>query len=333
MSGDINDAEKKKRRLAVLTVSFLMLMAMVAAVAVGVTTGKRKRAMHDHAPGGGDGGHGGDHSNVEASHKAVKSICHPTDYRRMCKRTLSNTNSTDPRELIQTAFHAAIENIEEVMKNSSSFKPPKNDTRTTWALETCKEVMEYALGDLHRANDQMGEFDPNKLDDYVENMRIWLSGAINFQETCIDAFENTTGNIGDQMKQSLNNSQELTSNGLAMATQLVDFLRSMNISGLGDIKRLLSEEHGNSGEHGSPRGHGNFGEHGNSKEHDTTEKHDNSEKHGRSEEHHNSGEHGKLGSDVVLVYPVTTFLAKILITRIREQNHIYFPDGVNFKKP
>lgn len=264
--------------------------------------------MNDHAPGGGDGGHAGHPSNVEASHKAVKSMCHPTDYRRMCKRTLSRTNSTDPRELIQTAFQAAIQNIEEVMKNSSSLKPPKNDTRIPWALETCKEVMEYALGDLHRANDQMGEFDPGKLDEYVENMRVWLSGAINCQETCIDAFENTTGKIGDLMKQSLNDSQELTSNGLAMATQLVDFLRSMNISGLGDIKRLLSEkhdnfkEHGKSGEHGSSGEHDKFGEHGNSGEHGK------SEEHGKSGEHGKSEEHGKLGSSIVLVSPVVTCL-------------------------
>lgn len=308
MSGDTNDAERKKRRIAVLAVSSLMLMAMVAAVAVGVTIGKRRRAMNDHAPGGGDGGHAGHPSNVEASHKAVKSMCHPTDYRRMCKRTLSRTNSTDPRELIQTAFQAAIQNIEEVMKNSSSLKPPKNDTRIPWALETCKEVMEYALGDLHRANDQMGEFDPGKLDEYVENMRVWLSGAINFQETCIDAFENTTGKIGDLMKQSLNDSQELTSNGLAMATQLVDFLRSMNISGLGDIKRLLSEEHGNSKEHGKSGEHGSSGEHDKSGELGNSGEHGKSEEHGKSGEHAKSEEHGKLGSSIVLVSPVVTCL-------------------------
>ncbi|XP_074269120.1 putative pectinesterase/pectinesterase inhibitor 28 [Silene latifolia] len=240
MSGDdgLNSSEKRKRRIAVIGISSLMLVAMVAAVAVGLKDiGKHHNSSSDH-----DGNNGA----VTTSSKSVQSLCQTTDYRQTCVKTLSHTNSSDPKVLIKAGFEAAMKKIENALENSKTIKAAKDDPRTSGALEACKIVMEYAVIDLKRSVDQIGEFEFSKLDDYVENMRVWLSGALTFQESCIDAFENTTGNAGEEMKKLLNVSQQLTTNGLGMATQLSTLLKSFDISGLGEFGRLLSEKEGNS---------------------------------------------------------------------------------------
>ncbi|KAK9666112.1 hypothetical protein RND81_14G161200 [Saponaria officinalis] len=237
MSGDdgLNSAEKKKRRIAVLGVSSLMLIAMIAAVAIGIKDMGKKSHDTDHA--GED-----DHGDLSTSTKSVQSLCQTTDYRQTCLKSLSHTNTSDPKELIKSGFEAAMEKIKGALENSKTIKAAKDDPRTSGALEECQIVMEYAVTDLKRSVDQIGDFEFSKLDEYVENLRVWLSGALTFQESCIDAFENTTGNAGDEMKKLLNVSQQLTTNGLGMTTQISTLLKTLDIPGLGDLGRLLSEK-------------------------------------------------------------------------------------------
>ena len=52
------------------------------------------------------------------------------------------------------------------------------------------------------------------------NLKVWLSGAITYEQTCLDGFENTTGDAGAKMKLVLKTAQELTKNGLAMVVEL-----------------------------------------------------------------------------------------------------------------
>ncbi|KAL9237715.1 hypothetical protein vseg_012231 [Gypsophila vaccaria] len=237
MSGDdgLNSSEKKKRRIAVIGISSLMLIAMIAAVAVGLKDiGKNS---HDETNAEDDS-----HGDLSTSTKSVQSLCQTTDYRQACIKSLSHTNTSDPKELIKAGFEAAMEKIEGALENSKTIKAAKDDPRTSGALEACKIVMDYAVTDLKRSVDQIGEFEFSKLDEYVENMRVWLSGALTFQESCIDAFENTTGNAGEEMKKLLNVSQQLTTNGLGMTAQISALLKTLDIPGLGDLGRLLSEK-------------------------------------------------------------------------------------------
>ncbi|KAL0367767.1 UNVERIFIED_CONTAM: putative pectinesterase/pectinesterase inhibitor 28 [Sesamum radiatum] len=94
-------------------------------------------------------------SSISAgSTKAVQSICAPTDYKDTCEQSLSHSNATDPKELIKAAF--------EFIEKNRSF-------------------------------DTVGEFDASKANEYLEDLKTWLSAVITNHETCIDAFENTTG--------------------------------------------------------------------------------------------------------------------------------------------
>ncbi|XVF62557.1 hypothetical protein PTKIN_Ptkin09bG0017700 [Pterospermum kingtungense] len=189
---------------------------------------------------------------ISTSTKAVQAICQPTDYKESCQKSLSNATSTDPKELIKTGFQAAISELENAVANSSTVKEVAKDPNARQALENCHELMDYAIDDLKNSFNQLGAFDVSKLDEYIENLKVWLGGAITYEQTCLDGFTNSTGEAGEKMKALLKSAQELTSNGLAMVSELGSIVNKLNIPNVGVIdtanettidRKLLSVVH------------------------------------------------------------------------------------------
>jgi pectinesterase len=222
--------QSQKRKYAIIGVSSVLLIAMVAAVAVGVSRGGHKDSAKP------------DNDVPNTSTKVITQICQPTDYRETCVKSLSSAagNTTDPKELIKIAFRVTVAELKGAIANSSTLNALAKDNRTNFALENCRELMEYAIDDLNESFDRIGAFDVSKLDEYAEDLKVWLSGAITYEQTCLDGFENTTGNAAEKMKDLLRTSQELTKNGLAIVSELSKFLADFQISGLN--RRLLSED-------------------------------------------------------------------------------------------
>ncbi|XP_052206893.1 probable pectinesterase/pectinesterase inhibitor 21 [Diospyros lotus] len=223
-------------KVAVMGVSSVLLVAMVVAVTIGVS---RKNGGD---PGGVSGGGGGG-AEISASKKAVHQICQPTDYKETCEKTLSGggENTTDPKKLIKVGFDAAVKELGEVIKNSSFFQEGAKDPRTKDALENCGELLQLSIDDLKRSFDEVESFDVTKMNEYVDDLKTWLTAAGTYQETCIDGFENTTGDFGEKMRKLLKLSSELTSNGLAIVTELSGILTSYPLSS-SNSRRLLSED-------------------------------------------------------------------------------------------
>ncbi|BFG15056.1 putative pectinesterase/pectinesterase inhibitor 28 [Prunus yedoensis var. nudiflora] len=216
MNGDNN----KKKKIAIIAVSSLFLVAMVIAVTVGVTTSRSK--------GGGTKSNDG---QTTTSTKAIQAICQPTDYKETCQKSLESAggNSTEPKELIKAGFKVAMDKLHEVIKNSTTLQELAKDPGANQALENCKELLDYAIGDLAASFDKLGPFDISKIDAYAEDLKIWLSAAMTYEQTCLDGFQNTTGDAGEKMKRLLNSTQELTSNGLAMVSEITSVLGSFNV--------------------------------------------------------------------------------------------------------
>ncbi|CAA3022117.1 pectinesterase [Olea europaea var. sylvestris] len=225
--------EGKKKKIAVAGFSSILLVAMVVAVTVSISkNGSAPASDGSQSNGGGE---------ISTSTKAIDSICAPTDYKETCKNSLSSAkNTSDPRELIKVAFNVAEENIAQVINNSSLLKEAEKDPMTSKALETCKELLETSIEDLKRSFATVDNFDVTKMDVYVEDLKTWLSGSITYQETCIDGFENTTGDTGEKMKKLLKTAAELSSNGLAMVTDISQILGNLQLGGFS--RRLLSRD-------------------------------------------------------------------------------------------
>ncbi|CAM8925393.1 unnamed protein product [Rhodiola kirilowii] len=223
------DNEKKKKRIAIISISSIILIAMVVAVTIGV-----HQSYHG-AP------EKTTHTEATSSSKAVTALCQTTDHKQICEESLKPYagNTTDPKELIKIAFNVTIQHIREAARKSDTLRELEKDPRTSAALENCHEMMVYSINDIKASFHRMGALDASKIDDILADLKVWLSAAITYQETCLDGFENTTGTAEGKMRDALNASSQLTSNALAMVTQLSGVFASLHIPGL-TSRRLMS---------------------------------------------------------------------------------------------
>jgi pectinesterase len=194
---------------AVIGLCSVLFVALIVAIAIGV--------------------HKGNDGKVVTSNKSVNFVCQQTDYKDTCIKSLSGHDEADPRELIKAEFKAAIENVQDVIKSSDLIEEAEKDKRTSQAVETCKELLGTSIEDLQRSLDRLGTFDVRKIDSFLLDLETWLSGSITYQETCLDGFEETSGETGEKMKKLLNVTGELTSNVLAMVTQINKMLDDFEI--------------------------------------------------------------------------------------------------------
>ncbi|XP_077243005.1 putative pectinesterase/pectinesterase inhibitor 21 [Tasmannia lanceolata] len=232
-SGTGNNPQKKKK-MAVMGISSLILVAMVVAITVGVSK--------NHSSGKNEAATGNDSEEIHSSMKAIKAICKPTDYRKACEKSLQHVaggNTTDPKELVNLAFKVAVDKVKEALGQSKVLKNAEKDPRASKALENCKELMGYAIDDLKSSMAKLGEFDLTKLHELMDDLKIWLSASITYQDTCIDGFDSTTGRAGAAMKKALVGASELTSNSLAIVSELSTILTDLKLPFF--KRRLLSQ--------------------------------------------------------------------------------------------
>lgn len=225
-SGEIN---LNKKKMALMGVSSLILVAMVVAITVGVSN---KAAI---------GNAGAATPQIQTSTKAITQICQPTDYKEACVSSISaaaDKNTTDPKQLIQVAFKVAIDKVKQALSESKVLKEAAKDPRTKEALENCGELMNYSIDDLESSLKQLGTFELSKVDDLIDDLRTWLSASMTYQETCADGFEGTKGDASEKMKAALKGAYELTSNVLAIMTEISSVLSSFNLPFF--HRRLLS---------------------------------------------------------------------------------------------
>ncbi|CAN7117034.1 unnamed protein product [Brassica rapa subsp. narinosa] len=230
MSYGYDDDSKRKRRYVIISISSVLLISMVVAVTVGVSLNKNE-------------GNGDSDAQITSSVKAVKDVCAPTDFKKTCEDSLNKNgnNTTDPVELVKTAFSATMKQITAAAKKSQTMMELQKDPRTKMALDQCKELMDYALGELSNSFEELGKFEFHLLDEALINLRIWLSAAISHEETCLEGFEGTQGNAGETMKKALKTAIELTRNGLAIISEMSNFVGQMGIPEFSS-RRLLSQE-------------------------------------------------------------------------------------------
>ncbi|XP_057436351.1 probable pectinesterase/pectinesterase inhibitor 21 [Lotus japonicus] len=237
MSG--GDAEKG-RRVATIGVATLLMVAMVVAVTVGINSNHHKSEANNDIE-----DNIKDNSRVAATVNAVQTLCHPTDYKKECEETLiaeadNSHNTTDPKELIKIAFNITIKKLGDKLKETDLLHEVEKEPRAKMALDSCKQLMDLSIEELTRSIDGIGEFHLKNLDKILMNVKVWLSGAVTYQDTCLDGFENTTSEAGTKMKEFLTTSMHMSSNALAIVSKLADAVSEWNITKLTG-RRLLQD--------------------------------------------------------------------------------------------
>lgn len=190
---------------------------------------------------------------------AGSSVCAETTFKDTCEKSIAKANSSNPKDLIKAAFNAAVDELQTVIKNSATYKKVKSDKMTKGALAVCEEVLNNCIFDLKRSFDRMDSIETGKLNNNIADLRNWLSATVAHKETCIDAFQNTTGDTGRKVTEMLQLSGEMLSNALAMVTGLQKLLGGVDLGGiaskifggsnggtqrqlLGDLSDVISDE-------------------------------------------------------------------------------------------
>ncbi|KAK1387541.1 Pectinesterase [Heracleum sosnowskyi] len=219
-----------KQKIAVISVCSILLLAMV--VAVTFNTNNSNNAEDSTSTKTTVG--------TSTSNKAILDICRPTDYKTTCENSLMSeaANATDPKELIKAAFTVTEKEIRDAITKSTLLQKAEKDPSTADAFEICHEVLGGAIDDLYRSFEKFDISDIEKWDDYAYDLKIWLSGTVAYQETCLEGFQKAASETGDKVKELLKTSRELTVNALA----IIDDLTKAYASLTGSNRRLLSSD-------------------------------------------------------------------------------------------
>ncbi|KAK1435985.1 hypothetical protein QVD17_01759 [Tagetes erecta] len=151
-------------------------------------------------------------------------LCKYTDFRDICRETLDRIKAgiRAPRDLIKASFLHTVERVQFAIDKSLPLRQAEKDPRAIIALDQCKELLTISIDDLKRSINKVGLYDIPKLKDNTVELRVWLSGSVTYQETCLDAFVNTTGDSGPAMTKLLDIGIKLTRNSLAMIDGIIE---------------------------------------------------------------------------------------------------------------
>ena len=125
----------------------------------------------------------------------VDTMCANAEFKETCKKTLSEAQSSEPKGLLLSSFNSTVENLRTAITKSKTYQDASTDKRTKGALVVCEQVLNTTVNNIKRSMARIDKFEVSDVDDYVDDVKVWLSAGVSCKDTCVDAFENTTGKL------------------------------------------------------------------------------------------------------------------------------------------
>lgn len=173
----------------------------------------------------------------DISTKYVVHLCHDTYYEQTCINTLSGAkNTSNPRSLIEVTFQLAIEKLTNAINQTISIQ---TDPNTIQAYKSCQKLLDDSIYDLNRTFTRLDSFDMNNLKTFTNDLKTWLTGALTYQETCLDYFESAEEEARLGMQNMLQVTREITINSLALVNV---FSKSLSASEPKSNRRLVEKK-------------------------------------------------------------------------------------------
>lgn len=167
---------------------------------------------------------------LSTTSKSIAAMCTPTDYKQACVNSLSsfaNNGSATPKDLIQSALQATIEEVKAALQKSGTIGKDTNNSTQKMAVEDCKDLLQFAVDELQASFSMVGDSDLHTINDKEAELKNWLSTVISYQQTCLDGV--TEPDLKNAMSNGLLNATQLTSNALAIVSAISEIMTSFKI--------------------------------------------------------------------------------------------------------
>ncbi|WOL19815.1 pectinesterase-like [Canna indica] len=238
------ERQQRRRRIiaAVSTVSAILVLAVVGAAAVVYNNNETESTTSTSSQlstssSSGKGGGGGAPKKDFHTSTAISLICSSTDFKNTCEASLkkhANETST-PKDLVRAAVSILVEEISEAFAKSDTIK--SDDPAVKGAVEVCKDLHTYAVGELNGTLSTIDSHNLNQLPRKVHDLSTWLSAVATYQQTCIDGYPE--GEFKTKMQNAMNSTKQLTSNALSIVGSISSIVSLVQIGG---GRRLLAKE-------------------------------------------------------------------------------------------
>lgn len=207
--------DQNHKRIFVLGISSLLLLAMIAAATIGLISSNDNNNSQE----------------ISTSNKAIKTLCESVDYQDTCVKSLSSkeyNQTDDPKELVKIGMEVTMKHIKDALNKSATLEKLEQDPRSKEALRSCSELANMSIKDLERSFYKFADLDISELNVILADLKVWLSGAMTSEETCLDGFENITGEASDKMREALKLGMQMTTNSLAMVNEIATAFAKLN---------------------------------------------------------------------------------------------------------
>lgn len=249
----VEKSRKFKRKITIGIVSILVLLVIVGAAFAGLVLMKK----HPDEKKREDGNYNSQSESAPSTTKAtpdpssspsspslnsskaepamaIKILCASTDYQKTCETTLldavkknkSSGSLWSPAELLQASMATTSKELDKVIQSATAMKT--DDPMKKAAIDDCITLLNDAKDEL---NSSIATADGNNNKKTTtsgssphDDLNNWLSAVMSYQQTCIDGIPD--GEEKNLAEKSLQISKELTSNSLAMVSQIASLLGS-----------------------------------------------------------------------------------------------------------
>lgn len=150
---------------------------------------------------------------------AVNAACQATSYPAMCNETLSGGNYTaDSKGITRMSLTSA----ESGVNSTLDYVLLLNGTspNVTAAVEVCVEVLAMSQEQIEAA---VAELESSNATTAMDDIKAWVSGAMELHTTCVDAFLEVSVADGQTLQQQANRTDQLFSNALAFVNAMAAF--------------------------------------------------------------------------------------------------------------
>ncbi|KAG6433614.1 hypothetical protein SASPL_105229 [Salvia splendens] len=170
----------------------------------------------------------------ETQQGLMGNLCDASGMGENCKKG----DITEAKKGIEKGFDAAVEELKIAIKNTTLYKELEKDYMTKEALGVCERVLNDAIEEIQTSLERISQYEVGQVDHVLDEVKIWLSAAITYKDTCSDAFAKTEGESGAKVREMLKISGEMMSKGLAM---VIDFQKTYESvkKDLGDLVKNI----------------------------------------------------------------------------------------------